>query len=109
MKKSIIVILNIIILTSIFIDRLYSSDYKGYSDWLLQPESARGAAMGRALVAIVDNANTVFWNPGGAAFLKGVNFTFHYDTYKDKKNVFVDIDSKLPYLSFAMKLKENFL
>ena len=69
---------NIIILLIFFSNTLYSAsaEYKNKAapkkmySWMLIPVSARGAGIGQGIVAIVNNANTVFWNPGGIAFLE---------------------------------------
>lgn len=48
---------------------------------MMIPESARGSAMGRAYVASIEGSNTIFWNPGGAAFLESIGFSLSYNPY----------------------------
>lgn len=67
----------------IFIDmpKSFSAEYKGRMVWILQPPNARVSSMGRAFAGIVDNANTVFWNPGGIIFLKNLSMEISYIPY----------------------------
>ena len=78
MNKSTHTIFLITILLLLNIKAAYSVDYNGRREWMLQPPSARGASMGRAFVGIIDNASTVFWNPGGVAFLKNLNMEYSH-------------------------------
>ena len=79
MKKLLDIILKILINTTILIlilaDLIFPGNYKGERDYLLHPLSARSAALGGGSVAVIDNANTVFWNPGGVVFLKGIHIS----------------------------------
>ncbi|NVM01719.1 MAG: hypothetical protein HWN67_05265 [Candidatus Helarchaeota archaeon] len=47
---------------------------------MIQPSSALGSGMGRGLVAIIDNANTVFRKSGVINFLEVLNISYDYDT-----------------------------
>ena len=76
MRKLILIILKIIVLLAFFFESIYSADYTGEMKWMRQPASARGTAMGKSGVALVNGSNTVFWNPGGAASLKGINISY---------------------------------
>ncbi len=79
MNKS---ILAIILLFLMLYNYLYPANYRGAREWLMQPSSARCAGIGEGTVAIIDNANTVFWNPGGTPFLSGLNLSYTYEPYK---------------------------
>ena len=65
----------------ILYNALYAEKFRGRREWMLRTVSARGAALGRGLVAIIDDANTVFWNPGGTAFLDGFSFSYNNDYF----------------------------
>jgi len=80
MQKRLMIILNIIILLIFFYNTLYSAEHKGGYLWMLLPVSARGAGIGQGVAAIIDNANTVFWNPGGVGFLDDslcINYSYN--------------------------------
>lgn len=85
---------------------IYPADYKGDSEWLLQPAGARGAAMGAGMAAVIDNANTVFWNPGGAAFLRGINFA--HSSSPDIKNA-QQREYEMSSLSFTTGIGKSFI
>ena len=88
-----------------FIDlpKSYPADYKGEREWMLRPMSARGAGMGNGLVALLDGANTVFWNPAGLAFINGIGFSHTY------YNQLVDItDIRNENTSFNTMIKGAF-
>ena len=80
----------------------FPADYRGAREWLMQPSSARCGGMGGGAVAIVDNANTVFWNPGGTVFLNGLNLSYTYEPYKPSSSY---INSKIHNFSFIKKFK----
>ncbi len=46
----------------------------------IEPDS-RHAAMGNAGVAVADNANAIFWNPGGLAFQKGMELSITHSPW----------------------------
>ena len=64
----------------IFNSSLYSEDFKGERDWLLQTASARSAAMGGADIAHARDPSIVFSNPGGIVFLDN-NFSLSGSYY----------------------------
>jgi len=45
---------------------------------LLIAPGARSDGMGRAFVAVADDASAVWWNPGGMAFAQGHDLSFNY-------------------------------
>ena len=74
-------ILSLGILTGAYFSDLpksFATDYNGRRGWMLQPPSARVASMGKAFAGTIDDANTVFWNPGGVAFLENLNIECSY-------------------------------
>lgn len=97
--------INLIILLTLFSDALFPSKYKGDRFWLMRPPSARTAGMGEALVSIVENANTVFWNPGGIVFLNSYNFSYSYDPYT---MISSKGKSEIQSASFCIKFKKSF-
>lgn len=56
-----------------------AGDFIQEREWLLKPVNARGAAMGNANASLVDDANTVFCNPGGVSLLDGINTSCSYN------------------------------
>jgi hypothetical protein len=104
-KKS-FVIFSIIILF-FYNERIYSAKYDGERGWMLRPNSARGAALGNGLVALLDGANTVFWNPAGLVFINeiGFSYTYYYDSFKSLFDV-TDIRNK--NISFNTTIKGAF-
>ena len=105
MKKSTKTIFTITILLLLNVSAIYPANFTGVRDWMILPPSARAAGMGRALVAIVDNANTVFWNPGGVTFLDGLNISYNYKPSKENRY----IDNKLYDISLIKKLKNKYI
>jgi len=101
MNKSTKTIFIITILLLLNVGAIYPADYEGGRDWMILPPSARAAGMGRALVAIVDNANTVFWNPGGITFLEGLNISYNYEP----KHMRFLGDFEIHNMSLSKKLK----
>ena len=81
MEKLSIIIFNITVLLLLFTDSVFSGNYKMEREWLMAPPSARGAALGGGLSAVIDNSNTVFWNPGGVTFLEGFNISHSHSPY----------------------------
>ena len=105
MNKLTVFIISLIILLTMFTDSLFSSQYKGDRFWSMRPPSARTAGMGRAPVGIVENAHTVFWNPGGISFLNGFNFSYSYDPYT---SAISEGKSEIQSVSFNTQLKNSF-
>ncbi|MHA1343740.1 MAG: PorV/PorQ family protein [Promethearchaeota archaeon] len=103
--KTILIVSIISILLLLNVNIIYPADYTGVRGWMIHPQSARAAGMGRGLVAIVDNANTVFWNPGGVTFLNGLNISYNYKPSKDNRY----IDYKLHDISIIKKLKNKYI
>jgi len=105
MNRSTKTILIITILLLLNVSAIYPGDYSGIREWMMKPPSARAAGMGRALVAIVDNANTVFWNPGGITFLEGLNISYNYEP---KNNNWTHYCNKIHNISLVKKIKNKF-
>ena len=128
MQKRILIIVNIIILIIFFSNTLYSADESANMfNWMLLPVSARGAGIGQGVVAIVDNANTVFWNPGGVGFLDDnlcINYSYNplsgleYWSFRDEfhtfavntkisKNIVTGLNYKYIYHGYLFTFKGN--
>mgnify|MGYP005621902145 CR=1 FL=1 len=60
------------------------------------PVSARASAMGDAFVALSNDANAIYWNPAGLAYLEGTSISF---THQDLIS-----DIAYEYIGGAMKL-----
>ena len=105
LKKLTKAIFTISILLLLNVSAIYPADYTGEREWMLRPMSARGAGMGSGLVAILDNANTVFWNPTGLAFINEINFSYNYDSFN---SLLVDTDIRIKNISFNTKIKSVF-
>ena len=105
MNRLTTIIISLIILLTLFIDSLFSSEYKGDRFWSVRPASARSAGMGRALVGMIENSNTVFWNPGGITFLTGFNISYSYDPFI---SIATEKKSRMQNVSFNTKLKKVF-
>jgi len=107
LKKLTKAIFTITILLLLNVSAIYPADYSGEREWILRPMSARAAGMGNGLVALLDGANTVFWNPAGLAFINGIGFSHTY--YYNSFNRLVDItDIRNENTSFNTMIKGAF-
>lgn len=87
----------------------FATDYNGRREWMLQPPSARGASMGKAFVGIIDNANTVFWNPDGVAFLKNLNIEYSHIPRIYYLRNYIEEEYKVYNFAFNTNLRKLFV
>ena len=70
-----------ITILGILTSEVYCADYYGGSDsgWMLFPIDARVTAMGRAGVAVINNAHSPLYNPGMLPFMDGIQCAYSYN------------------------------
>lgn len=105
MKKLISVLFIQSVFLVILCNSIYAEDFRGGREWMLRTVSAQGAALGRGIVAVIDNANTVFWNPGGTVFLNGLSCSYNND-YFNTENLHKTI--RINSISFVTRLKNKY-
>ena len=90
--------------TSFCLDAL-GVDYKEGSEYLLEPVGARSAGMGEGSVAVLDGANTSFWNPGAIAFIEDLHLTYQYNLWFSVDDWFKDVN--IQYLAMMCKINHS--
>lgn len=95
--KSFLGLITFLILSSSF-SILFASE--NAVDFMRQASGARPQALGKAFVAISDDANATYWNPAGITQIDKDEITsMHTELF--------DLGIKLDFLSYVKKLKKN--